>query len=63
MTDRCGCEGNGVITCPACGGAGGFHDCGEDSCCCLDPDTSICETCNGDGEVSCPCTRRTDEAT
>lgn len=25
-------------TCWICGGAGGHHDCGEDTCCCLDGD-------------------------
>lgn len=38
-------------TCFACGGEGGFHDCGEDACCCLDKDEiSIkCEECQGSG--------------
>ena len=40
-------------TCVNCGGSGGFHDCGDDSCCCLDPDeiTETCEECHGSGEV------------
>ena len=27
-----------------------YHDCGEDSCCCLDPEPNvICDTCDGKG--------------
>ena len=43
--------------CWECLGAGGFHDCGEDTCCCLDPDErhDLCETCGGTGEYAvCP---------
>ena len=39
-------------TCWQCGGGGGFHDCGEDTCCCLDPDAGlgrVCDICGGDG--------------
>lgn len=37
--------------CWDCGGEGvTHHDCGEDTCCCLNPvDNVRCETCNGDG--------------
>lgn len=37
--------------CWACHGEGGFHDCGEDCCCCLDKDeiTETCEECGGSG--------------
>lgn len=36
--------------CPTCGGTGELaHDCGEDSCCCLDKDGPICPTCGGMG--------------
>lgn len=45
-------------TCWQCGGAGGFHDCGEDTCCCLYPDEDLndrCEECHGEGVyVYCP---------
>lgn len=40
-------------TCQRCGGEGGYHDCGEDTCCCEDPDGLedwvTCEDCNGTG--------------
>lgn len=42
-------------TCQTCGGDGGYHDCGEDTCCCLDPggsddeDWIVCEECGGSG--------------
>lgn len=39
-------------SCWKCGGAGEWHDCGEDSCCCLRPDIDemvICDECNGEG--------------
>lgn len=37
--------------CWHCLGEGGFHDCGEDTCCCLDKDeiTEICPECRGRG--------------
>lgn len=37
--------------CPTCHGDGGWHDCGEDTCCCLDGDelTDICPDCGGEG--------------
>lgn len=41
--------------CWRCHGDGGWHDCGEDSCCCLDPDDStsedwiVCPKCKGRG--------------
>lgn len=43
------------LTCPSCGGEGGYHDCGEDVCCCADPggdedeDWFVCEACGGSG--------------
>jgi hypothetical protein len=41
-----------VITCWDCGGEGGYHDCGEDCCSCLDPENDMeCETCGGTGEL------------
>jgi len=35
--------------CWRCHGAGGWHDCGEDCCVCLDKDeiTVICPVCHG----------------
>jgi hypothetical protein len=42
------------VTCWECRGEGGFHDCGEDTCCCLEPDLNEdCPTCKGEGEVHC----------
>jgi hypothetical protein len=37
--------------CWNCGGEGGFHDCGEDCCCCLDKEeiTVDCNICKGNG--------------
>jgi hypothetical protein len=41
-------------TCQRCDGDGGYHDCGEDTCCCAlgddpDPDWVTCEDCGGTG--------------
>lgn len=38
-------------TCYQCGGEGlGEHDCGEDTCCCLDPEpNTTCGICKGEG--------------
>lgn len=42
-------------TCQTCGGEGGFHDCGDDTCCCADPggpsdgDWWDCPDCGGVG--------------
>lgn len=41
-------------TCPTCHGDGGYHDCGDDTCCCAadgdnDPDWVTCEDCSGSG--------------
>jgi hypothetical protein len=36
--------------CWQCHGEGGFHDCGEDCCPCLEPDLNeTCEECGGRG--------------
>lgn len=55
--EKCGCSLQ-VETCWQCGGAGGWHDCGDDTCCCLNPDEDLndeCDICNGKGEYSfCP---------
>lgn len=38
------------VDCETCGGTGeGQHDCGEDTCCCADPEPGVCDTCDGDG--------------
>jgi hypothetical protein len=38
--------------CYLCLGAGGWHNCGEDTCCCLDGEeiTDVCAVCDGEGE-------------
>lgn len=44
-------------SCWCCMGEGGFHNCGEDTCCCLDQNTidDVCEACDGAGEyLDCP---------
>jgi hypothetical protein len=44
-------------TCDRCDGQGGYHDCGEDTCCCADPDDAYsedwidCEDCDGTGVI------------
>lgn len=39
--------------CYVCGGCGEIpHDCGEDTCCCLNPEDEICNNCDGDGRIS-----------
>jgi hypothetical protein len=42
--------------CWQCGGEGvSGHDCGEDTCCCLDQsDNIICDICNGEGGYYIP---------
>ena len=39
--------------CPVCYGEGGYHDCGEDTCCCANPDDDLiaCEECGGEGRI------------
>ena len=39
------------IVCWQCGGDGGYHNCGESSCCCLDSEeiTMRCDICRGQG--------------
>lgn len=49
------CGGNGWIQCWDCGGAGGYHDCGDDCCPCLSPEPNVvCTTCSGAGIWQCP---------
>ena len=39
--------------CWACNGRGMWHDCGEDTCCCLDPEPDqFCDECYGDGYIN-----------
>lgn len=46
----CGCKMERV-ECDQCSGEGYWgYDCGEDTCCCLDPeDNEECEQCDGEG--------------
>ena len=40
------------VDCWQCGGEGyleGTCTCGEDTCCCLDPEPETCDICHGDG--------------
>lgn len=39
------------VDCYNCAGEGfSHHDCGEDCCCCLDPEDNVtCDICNGNG--------------
>jgi len=53
---ECICDGNGSVPCWNGCDEGYFHDCGEDTCCCLDPeadDLVPCEVCHGHGEIRC----------
>ena len=47
----CDCCSLAGESCEQCGGDGVYgHDCGEDTCCCLDPeDNVICDACYGKG--------------
>lgn len=46
------------VDCWQCFGEGGFHDCGEDCCCCLEPELDLnetCDECHGEGGyLECP---------
>lgn len=46
------------VECWECGGEGEgdeFHDCGEDTCCCLHPEPGRCPECHGEGGwLECP---------
>ncbi|MHC4616794.1 MAG: hypothetical protein ACYTEQ_03475 [Planctomycetota bacterium] len=41
------------VTCWQCGGEGfSHHDCGEDTCCCRDPEPNVtCDICKGEGTI------------
>lgn len=47
----CECCSLSYEPCDYCGGDGvSGHDCGEDTCCCLDPqDNEPCDICGGEG--------------
>lgn len=49
--ERCECCAVEWEECWACAGDGYLgHDCGEDTCCCLDPeDNIVCDVCHGEG--------------
>jgi hypothetical protein len=53
---QCARCGSSIIfeDCPECGGEGySGHDCGEDSCCCADPEENIpCDMCYGSGTLA-----------
>ena len=51
MCPRCKCCDTYWQECSSCGGEGvDGHDCGEDTCCCLDPeDNETCDVCEGEG--------------
>jgi hypothetical protein len=51
LCEACGCCEMVGRSCSQCGGDGvDGHDCGEDTCCCLDPeDNESCDICNGEG--------------
>lgn len=48
---KCGNDDMEWESCWHCLGAGGFHECGEDCCVCVDKEeiTETCSECNGDG--------------
>ena len=53
---ECGMETTST-ECWKCHGEGGWHDCGEDSCCCEDPELidTECDECHGEGYYAeCP---------
>jgi DnaJ-class molecular chaperone len=58
----CGSTNTDTEECWQCHGEGGWHDCGEDVCCCLDKEeiTERCPECNGTGRtIIChACTER-----
>lgn len=60
---RCGCCSLGYVECENCGGEGtDGHDCGEDTCCCLEPEDNVpCQFCEGRGGWEA-CLGRCDEA-
>lgn len=63
-----GCGGDDMswVDCEQCGGEGvDGHDCGEDTCCCLDPEEDAeCHMCDGTGGwwICHPCAAKTLES-
>lgn len=51
LCPRCKCCQLEFVECDNCGGEGVTdHECGDDSCCCLEPvDNVACFVCDGDG--------------
>lgn len=51
LCEECGCCEMVTEPCQQCGGDGVYgHDCGEDCCCCADPEESEpCDLCGGRG--------------
>jgi hypothetical protein len=51
LCEECGCCELFQDVCEQCGGDGVYgHDCGEDTCCCLDPEENeTCDLCGGHG--------------
>lgn len=51
LCQRCHCCSTYTEDCDYCGGEGvSDHDCGEDCCCCLDPEDNVsCDMCRGKG--------------
>lgn len=47
---KCGSDDCGRQECWKCHGEGGFHDCGEDCCVCLDKEEITVDCCECDGE-------------
>jgi hypothetical protein len=46
---RCGSSAD-YVRCDSCEDGYSHHDCGEDSCCCLDPEDNVpCDICQGRG--------------
>jgi len=46
---KCGCDVM-WIDCWNCEDGFSYHDCGEDSCCCIDPEPNVeCDICDGKG--------------
>jgi hypothetical protein len=38
------------VECEQCEDGYSYHDCGEDTCCCLNPENNVvCDTCDGEG--------------
>ena len=53
LCEECGCCELVMESCDVCDGDGVYgHDCGEDCCCCLDPEDNLdCDYCGGRGYV------------